>query len=232
MQEKNAIIKPMRPRDYHVFSEMIRGDIQKMLDLHQEAFECLVYKAKDSAHNENTIHSANIENVTALESSERRQSYEEPVLAKAVMVYDTSNKFGMVDSALTENFQTAQEPISLRVSVDGIRKYSIIQWKECSALDPHVIEDRTVYVHNVRAVAQTLAIGPLCECYPLFAEGEIPLHKQVEESEKLEQEELGPEEQEEQRDEEEQEEAYSELEELLESIDTDNDNKNDDVGVL
>lgn len=173
----------LKARSYHNMSSVIKSDIAKMLERHTEAFDVLIFPARSGEYNEVVAINKDEETVTAIESAERRQSYDEVIRAKAIIANGINNEYNVIDSALSENFQSSSEALLLRLSVDGIRKYSLIQWLERSHLDDTLIEERTVYVHDLKSVGHSLAVGVLCVCYPLFAKGEIPEFEQSEVSE-------------------------------------------------
>ena len=110
------------PRDYRQPGRVLKQDLSTLLAASPEAFDCLVWIAKDSIHDEQV-------------TVERAQSYEEPIQARARIVPDDALAFGVLSSALAENFIGASQPMRIILSVPGARKYSLIQWLEFPDMD-------------------------------------------------------------------------------------------------
>ena len=163
----------IKPRSYQPMSAIIRSDIAKLLEQHPETFECIIYPVKTRSNEAISVNKDD-DVVTSLEGSERKQEYDNFIIAKALIIHDTSTEFGMMDSGESESLFGGNQPINIKLSVDGIRKYSIIQWKECNSTSPSEIETKSVYVHELKSVGHSLAVGAICVCHPLYALGEIP----------------------------------------------------------
>lgn len=116
------------PRDYRQPGRVLKQDLSTLLEASPEAFDCLVWIAKDSSHDEQVTVEQDV--VGSIESGERAQSYEKPIQARARIVPDDALAFGVLSSALAENFIGASQPMHIILSVPGARKYSLIQWLE------------------------------------------------------------------------------------------------------
>ena len=116
------------PRDYRQPGRVLKQDLSTLLAASPEAFDCLVWIAKDASHDEQDV-------VGSIESGERAQSYEKPIQARARIVPDDALAFGVLSSALAENFIGASQPMRIILSVPGARKYSLIQWLEFPDMD-------------------------------------------------------------------------------------------------
>ena len=121
------------PRDYRQPGRVLKQDLSTLLAASPEAFDCLVWIAKDSSHDEQVTVEQDV--VGSIESGERAQSYEKPIQARARIVPDEALAFGVLSSALAENFIGASQPMRIILSVPGARKYSLIQWLEFPTLD-------------------------------------------------------------------------------------------------
>lgn len=162
----------LTPRDYRLPGRVLKDDLATLLRDSPEAFDCLVWIAKDSTHDEQVTVEEDV--VGSIESGERAQSYEEPVPARARIVPDDGLAFGVLSSGLAENFLGTSQPLRLLLSVPGVRKYSLIQWLEYPTLDAESPEPRTVYVLDSAPIGRTLGVGIAYTCLPLPALGEIP----------------------------------------------------------
>ena len=89
-------------------------------------------------------------------------------------VPDDALAFGVLSSALAENFIGASQPMRIILSVPGARKYSLIQWLEFPTLDAEEPEPRTVYIMDSAPIGRTLGVGLVHTCLPLPALGEVP----------------------------------------------------------
>ena len=69
------------PRDYRQPGRVLKQDLSTLLAASPEAFDCLVWIAKDSIHDEQVTVEQDV--VGSIESGERAQSYEEPIPARA-----------------------------------------------------------------------------------------------------------------------------------------------------
>ena len=118
------------PRDYRQPGRVLKQDLSTLLAASPEAFDCL---AKDPSHDEQVTVEQDV--VGSIESGERAQSYEKPIQARARIVPDDALAFGVLSSALAENFIGASQPMRIILSVPGARKYSLIQWLEFPDMD-------------------------------------------------------------------------------------------------
>lgn len=159
------------PRDYRQPGRVLKQDLSTLLDVSPEAFDCLVFRALPSEDEQVTIEQ---DVVGSIESGERAQSYAEPVEARARIVPDEGLAFGVLSSALAENFIGASQPMNILLSVPGVRKYSLVQWMEFPDVDSDGAELRTVYVLDSKPVGRTLGAGVIYTCLPLPALGEVP----------------------------------------------------------
>ena len=160
------------PRDYRQPGRVLKQDLSTLLAASPEAFDCLVWIAKDSSHDEQVTVEQDV--VGSIESGERAQSYEKPIQARARIVPDEALAFGVLSSALAENFIGASQPMRIILSVPGARKYSLIQWLEFPTLDAEEPEPRTVYIMDSAPIGRTLGVGLVHTCLPLPALGEVP----------------------------------------------------------
>lgn len=72
------------PRDYRQPGRVLKQDLSTPLAASPEAFDCLVWIAKDSSHDEQVTVEQDV--VGSIESGERAQSYEKPIQARARIV--------------------------------------------------------------------------------------------------------------------------------------------------
>lgn len=72
------------PRDYRQPGRVLKQDLSTLLAASPEAFDCLVWIAKDSSHDEQVTVEQDV--VGSIESGERAQSYEKPIQARARIV--------------------------------------------------------------------------------------------------------------------------------------------------
>ena len=72
------------PRDYRQPGRVLKQDLSTLLEASPEAFDCLVWIAKDSSHDEQVTVEQDV--VGSIESGERAQSYEKPIQARARIV--------------------------------------------------------------------------------------------------------------------------------------------------
>lgn len=151
---------------------MLKQDLSTLLAASPEAFDCLVWITKDSIHDEQVTVEQDV--VGSIESGERAQSYEEPIQARARIVPDDALAFGVLSSALAENFIGASQPMHIILSTPGTRKYYLIQWLEYPTLDAEAPEPRAVYILDSAPSGRTLGIGLVHTCLPLSAFGEVP----------------------------------------------------------
>lgn len=163
----------LTPRNYHPTAAVLEHDLNTMLSQHPEAFDCIVFPAKDSNNDE--IIAENSPVGTLLDRDERLQDYAEPVKARAMIVPDEGQLFGTVSSGTMENFNDTQERIKLLLSIPNLRTFSLIQWLEYPTMTSVKPIERTVYVASVQPLGRTLAAAGFSYlCFPLPATGEIP----------------------------------------------------------
>ena len=101
------------PRDYRQPGRVLKQDLSTLLAASPEAFDCLVWIAKDSSHDEQVTVEQDV--VGSIESGERAQSYEKPIQARARIVPDNALAFGVLSSALAENFIPLFSGLSSRI---------------------------------------------------------------------------------------------------------------------
>ena len=133
IMKEEGIRLTIAPRDYRQPGRVLKQDLSTLLAASPEAFDCLVWIAKDSSHDEQVTVEQDV--VGSIESGERAQSYEKPIQARARIVPDDALAFGVLSSALAENFIGASQPMRIILSVPGARKYSLIQWLEFPDMD-------------------------------------------------------------------------------------------------
>lgn len=162
----------IKPRSYRPVGQVLSQSYETMLQSHPEAFDCIIYPAKSSEHNE--IISDNKPVGTLLDRDERAQEYDAPVLARAMIVPKRELAFDATDSGLYESFHAASEAMTLMLSILGLRRHSLVQWKEFISLTGDETVDRMVYIADEKPVGRTLNAQMLYTCYPLPAMGEKP----------------------------------------------------------
>lgn len=160
------------PRSFRPDGLVLEHTHAVMLREHPEAFDCIIWPAKDASHDE--ILSVEAPEITLLDSDERAQEYDAPILARAMIIPDHNLQFGATDSGLYESFNSATEAIKLLLSVPALRQHSIIQWSEWLDLHGEECVERTVYVARVQPLGKTLNCGNIYVCFPLLAKGEKP----------------------------------------------------------
>lgn len=159
------------PRSFRPDGLVLEHTHAVMLREHPEAFDCIIWPAKDASHDE--ILSVEAPEITLLDSDERAQQYEAPILSRAMIIPDHNLQFGATDSGLYESFNSATEAIRLLLS-EPVRKHSIVQWLEWLDLHGEECVERTVYVARVQPLGKTLNCGNIYVCFPLLARGEKP----------------------------------------------------------
>lgn len=173
----------LTPRSYKPGAQVLNDTYATMLQSHPEAFDCIIYPAKSSEHNE--ILADNEPVGTLLDRDERAQEYDAPVLARALIVPKPDLAFDVTDSGLYESFHAASEAMTLMLSIPGLRRHSLVQWKEYLSPDSDENSDRVVFIADEKPIGRTLNAQMIYICYPLPAMGEKP--EQEPETEKPEQ---------------------------------------------
>lgn len=169
----------MNPRSFRPLARVLKTDISTMLAHAPDAFDCVVFMAKDAEHDESVSMVPDV--VGALDSDERAQEYDEPIRARAKILYDAGLTFEAMGGAV-ENFLSGAQPVRLLLSVPGLRKFSLIQWAEYPDVDSDGEVVRTVYVMSTNPVGRTLGAGVIYDCLPLPALGEVPAYPDEDDS--------------------------------------------------
>lgn len=167
----------IKPRKNVPTAGAFRHDVEVLLAQHPEAFDVIVWVAKPTEENETIAENAKDTPVTVLDREERKNAFMAPVKARAYVVPSDSLGYEVSDSGEYEVPGTGSEPLNLLVSVN-VTTFSLIQWREVVSLDPEEIEERTVYVSDIRTAGHTFG-NPvdICTCWPLPAAGEVPEDK-------------------------------------------------------
>lgn len=160
------------PRNYRPAGGVLHETFATMLQKHPEAFDCIIFPARSSEHNE--VMADNHAVGTLLDRDERAQEYEAPVAGRTMIVPSPEAVFAADASGQFESFHSATDAVQMLVSVPGLRTYSLIRWREYISLESEETVDRTVYVTEVRPMGRSLGAGMLYVCRPLLAEGEAP----------------------------------------------------------
>ena len=163
---------PMSPRTYKPAGNVLNHSYAVMLRDHPEAFDCIIYPARSSEHNEILADNAPVG--TLLDRDERAQQYDQPVQGRAMIVPTSDLAFDATDSGSYESFHSASEAINLLLSEPGLRKHTLVQWLEYRSLESEETVERTVYIADIQPMGRTLGAGMLYVCHPLPALGEIP----------------------------------------------------------
>lgn len=184
--------QPLLPRntEYIEQARILQTDMETLLKYHPEAFDCIVFAAQEG---QDEMVSSELDVVGSLESGERAQTYAKPVRCRALIAPDEEQDFGVLSSGLGENFDSAERPLTLLLSIPGVRKYSLVQWLEYASpalASEEEVTVRTVYVLKTSPIGHSMGAGVLYLCQPLPAMGELP----EETMEELPSEELLPEE--------------------------------------
>lgn len=162
----------LSPRTYKPAGSVLNQSYATMLQEHPEAFDCIIYSAKSSEHDE--IIADNEPVGTLLDRDERGQEYEPPILGRAMIAPKMELAFDATDSGLFESFHAASDSIALLLSENGLRKHSLVQWEEYLTLEGDETVERVVYIADMRPMGRTLNAGMIYICYPLPAMGEKP----------------------------------------------------------
>lgn len=163
----------LKPRLFKPTGGKFQHDIAVMLDKHPLAFDCIIFPAKHSDFDEQI--SDNTPSITMLDRDERLQTYDPPVLARAMIIPEGDDiLFGLGESGSFENFADMAQPMRIIVSVPDLRTYSLIQWKEYEEHSSDVIVDRTVYIASSLPIGRGLNCWTLHLCHPMLAGGDIP----------------------------------------------------------
>lgn len=165
----------IKPRSYRPGGQALNDSYATMLQAHPEAFDCIIYPAKSSEYNE--ILADNEPTGTLLDRDERAQEYDPPVLARAMIVPRQELAFDATSSGLYESFHAASEAMTLLLSENGLRKHTLVQWREYISLTGEETVERVVYIADEKPVGRTLNAQMLYICYPLPAMGEKPQHE-------------------------------------------------------
>lgn len=160
------------PRSYQPAGNILKSDYQTMLAAHPEAFDCIVWPALPSSHDE--ILSAREPEIPLLDRDERAQAYGPPVIGRAMIAPSQTLDFEADDSGASESFNLATEAFNLLLSVEGLRLYSLVEWRESVNIAGGRIASRTVYIARIEPMGKTLDAGNVYVCYPLPALGEKP----------------------------------------------------------
>lgn len=162
----------LSPRSYKPGAQVLNDTYATMLQSHPEAFDCIIYPAKSSEHDE--IWADNAPVGTLLDRDERAQEYDTPILARALIVPRQDLAFDATDSGLYESFHAASEAMTMLLSIPGLRRHSLVQWSEYLSLESDETVERVVYVSDEKPVGRTMNAQMLYTCYPLPAMGEKP----------------------------------------------------------
>ena len=163
----------LRPRSYINLGETLAHDYGVFFRDHPEAFDAVFWPALETAKDETV--SVEETAATRLDRDEHRQAFGDPVVGRAYIVPSDSLLFQPVDSVKYEAFGAPSESMQIVCSIPALRPFSLIQWREHAALDPDVVETRTVYIAESRPVGRTLGGALFVHvCWPLPAAGEVP----------------------------------------------------------
>lgn len=163
---------PMTPRSYKPAGGVLNHSYAVMLRDHPEAFDCIIYPARASEHNEILADNAPV--ATLLDRDERAQEFDPPMQGRAMVAPTQELAFDATDSGGFESFHAASDAIRLLLSEPNLRLHSIVQWLEYRSLEGGETETRTVYVADIRPMGRTLGAGMVYVCQPLPALGEVP----------------------------------------------------------
>lgn len=166
----------MTPRNTKPIGNILNHDYMRILTVHPEAFDCIVFPAKDPTHDESLADNTSV--ATVLVSDERAQEYDEPVQARAMLIPAQELDFDATESGLYEGFTASSDAINLMISIPGLRRYSLVQWLEYTSLEQDSTIERTVYIQDVKPMGRTLVAGMVYQCYPMPAVGEVPKKKE------------------------------------------------------
>ena len=162
----------LTPRSYRPGAKVLNETYATMLEASPEAFDCVIYPAKSSTHDEILADNAPVG--ALLDRDERTQDFDPPILARAMIVPSQELAFDATDSGLYESFHSAREAMTLLLSVPGLRTYTLVEWREYLSFDSEETTGRVVYIAEEKPVGRTLNAQMLYTCYPLPAVGEKP----------------------------------------------------------
>lgn len=162
----------IKPRSYKPAANVLNHSYDVMFKEHPEAFDCIIWPAKDSSHNE--IIADNQPVGTLLDRDERAQEYDPPVKARALIVPSIDLDFPSTSSGSFESFHGANEAITMLLSIEGLRTNTFVQWFEYLSMESDETVERTVYISEVEPMGRTLNAQMRYVCYPLPAMGEVP----------------------------------------------------------
>lgn len=168
--------QPLLPRnaEYIAQARILQADMETLLKQHPEAFDCIVFAAQED---QDEMVSSELDVVGSLESGERAQTYAKPVRCRALIAPNEEQDFGVLSSGLGENFDSAERPLALLLSIPGVRTYSLVQWLEYASpalASDEAVTARTVYVLKTSPIGHSMGAGVLYLCQPLPAMGEVP----------------------------------------------------------
>lgn len=165
------MISLLKPRDYRAPARILAQDYKTMLEQDPKAFDCLIFPALGSEYDEKVAPGEDV--VCALESGERAQSFDDPVLGRAMIIPDEGYGFEVLSGEVAESFVGLNTPMNILLSMP-VRNNSIIQWSEYTTPDAEEPEIRTVYVMSAKTAGRMAGAGTFYVCAPLPAIGEVP----------------------------------------------------------
>lgn len=165
------MIDQLKPRDYRAPARILAQDYKTMLEQDPKAFDCLIFPALGSEHDEKVAPGPDV--VNSIESGERANSYGKPVIGRALIVPEEAYGFEVLSGEAAESFLGVNAPMNILLSMP-VRNYSLIQWTEYATPDAEEPEIRTVYVLDAKTAGRVAGAGTYYVCAPLPAIGEIP----------------------------------------------------------
>lgn len=177
------MINQLKPRDYRAPARILSQDYKTMLEQDPKAFDCIIFPAMDKEFDETVASQEDV--VCALESGERAQKFDEPVIGRAMIIPDEGYGFEVLSGEVAESFVGLSAPMNILLSMP-VRNQSLIQWAEFATPEAEEPEIRTVYVLSAKTAGRLAGAGTFYVCAPLPAIGEVPDLPEIEEKEETE----------------------------------------------
>jgi hypothetical protein len=134
------VIETLAPRNFRPVASLVETDIATHLRDHQDAFDCLLYRAIPGS--EETV--AIVPDVVgSLEGGDRHMEHAPPVPCRAMIIPDEAAAFGIVDEGLMESFEDPAQPLVILVS-GSVPRHSILVWREYVSPESEARAERIV----------------------------------------------------------------------------------------
>lgn len=161
-RDQDTTLKP-RFKGHSPLNAMVRKDWMKLIDLHPDNFDALLFRPDPEDVGE-VDEESGIEapSYTELNNNQRDLRYLDPVLVKVLDCPDERDSFQAVDSD-GEQDGLSDELQLLRIAAEGVSIGSILTWNEEMASG--ALAQRWWYVHRIYSLG-TQHVGSIYYCIP------------------------------------------------------------------